>query len=442
MVLRVEVSGTQRITYTQEYNPENRLAVVTNTVTGQVTRFVYDGDGNRVLRIGPEGTTVYIGDYYEQTGSTVRKYYYAAGQRMAVRVGGALYFLHGDHLGSATLTTDGGGNWVGEARYAPYGEMRRDYPRGVIPTDRLYTGQRQETFGLYDYRARYYHPALGRFISADPLVPEPGNPQALNRYAYVTNNPLRYTDPSGHFAWFVAVPVGALIGAGVTYGFQVAANISQNGLNVQAFTEVNWAAVGGGAVAGAVGVATFGVGTAVMGTGLGATVAAGAISGAVSGQAARATENVLSGQELTAGLGNPADIATEAVVGGALAGVGYGIGRLARPAVARAARDAAAQEAQSLVDDIVRTELKNVRLSQYPQYNPDIPLNIYGRARQNTFTQIGPRAIQEGRGETLITIVHEEMHHRLWARGWQLPRVVEENYVERVAQRFARLKGW
>jgi len=90
--------------------------------------------------------------------------------------------------------------------------------------------------------------------------------------------------------------------------------------------------VGGGAVAGAVGVATFGLGTAVMGTGLGATVAAGAISGAVSGQAARATENALSGQEVTAGLGNPVDIAADAVIGGALAGVGYGMGRLARPA--------------------------------------------------------------------------------------------------------------
>jgi hypothetical protein len=81
-----------------------------------------------------------------------------------------------------------------------------------------------------------------------------------------------------------------------------------------------------------------------MGTGLGATVAAGAISGAVSGQAARATENALSGQEVTAGLGEPADIATEAVVGGALAGVGYGIGRLARPAVAEATVERAAKE--------------------------------------------------------------------------------------------------
>ncbi|MGB9873202.1 MAG: RHS repeat-associated core domain-containing protein, partial [Anaerolineae bacterium] len=87
---------------------------------------------------------------------------------------------------------------MGEARYTPYGEMRRGYPRGVIP-DRQFTGQRWEPgLGLYDYRARFYHPVLGRFISADPLVPEPGNPQALNQYAYVTNNPLKHVDPSGH----------------------------------------------------------------------------------------------------------------------------------------------------------------------------------------------------------------------------------------------------
>jgi len=60
-------------------------------------------------------------------------------------------------------------------------------------TDCLYTGRRWDlALGLYDYRARYYDPALRRFISADSLVPEPGNPQALNRYADVTNDP-RYT---------------------------------------------------------------------------------------------------------------------------------------------------------------------------------------------------------------------------------------------------------
>jgi len=54
--------------------------------------------------------------------------------------------------------------------------------------------------GLMYYGARYYEPALGRFVSADAIVPEPGNPQDLNRYTYVRNNPQRYTDPSGHVA--------------------------------------------------------------------------------------------------------------------------------------------------------------------------------------------------------------------------------------------------
>jgi hypothetical protein len=48
------------------------------------------------------------------------------------------------------------------------------------------------------YRARFYHPALGRFVSADTIVPEPGNPQDFNRYSYVQNNPINYVDPSGH----------------------------------------------------------------------------------------------------------------------------------------------------------------------------------------------------------------------------------------------------
>jgi RHS repeat-associated protein len=62
-----------------------------------------------------------------------------------------------------------------------------------------FTGQRQESgFGLYDYNARYYDPTIGRFVSADSIVPGAGKPQALNRYAYTLNNPLKYIDPSGH----------------------------------------------------------------------------------------------------------------------------------------------------------------------------------------------------------------------------------------------------
>jgi len=57
---------------------------------------------------------------------------------------------------------------------------------------------------------RWYDPALGRWLQADSIVPEPGNPQALNRYSYVYNNPLRYTDPTEHAvypAWGQGAPV-------------------------------------------------------------------------------------------------------------------------------------------------------------------------------------------------------------------------------------------
>ena len=87
---------------------------------------------------------------------------------------------------------------MGQQRYHPYGTGRPTDT--ALPTDYRFTGQRREgTIGLYDYGARFYDPLLGRFLSADTVVPEPGNPQALNRYAYVLNNPLRYTDPTGHY---------------------------------------------------------------------------------------------------------------------------------------------------------------------------------------------------------------------------------------------------
>ena len=78
---------------------------------------------------------------------------------------------------------------------------------------RVFAGQQQKAMAsFYDYVARCYprpclwaglgagNPALGKFLQADTLVPDPANPQSLNRYAYVLNHPLRYTDPSGHIA--------------------------------------------------------------------------------------------------------------------------------------------------------------------------------------------------------------------------------------------------
>ena len=63
------------------------------------------------------------------------------------------------------------------------------------------TGQELDAeIGLYFYNARYYDPVLGRFTQADTIVPNPANPQTLNRYSYALNNPMRYTDPTGHLS--------------------------------------------------------------------------------------------------------------------------------------------------------------------------------------------------------------------------------------------------
>ncbi len=62
-----------------------------------------------------------------------------------------------------------------------------------------YTGQEYDSStGLYFYQARYYDPLLGRFVQPDTIVSDPYSPMAWNRYTYVMNNPLRYTDPTGH----------------------------------------------------------------------------------------------------------------------------------------------------------------------------------------------------------------------------------------------------
>ncbi|MCL4872238.1 MAG: RHS repeat-associated core domain-containing protein [Anaerolineae bacterium] len=82
-------------------------------------------------------------------------------------------------------------------RYLPYGE-RRTTPTTTL-TERGYTGHHENRdIGLTYMNARYYIPGLGRFLTADTLVPAPANPQSHNRYTYVLGNSLRYTDPTGH----------------------------------------------------------------------------------------------------------------------------------------------------------------------------------------------------------------------------------------------------
>lgn len=108
-------------------------------------------------------------------------------------------FYHTDHLGSTTLATDAQGQVVEQIAYTPYGTVSQQ--TGATNAPQKFTGQRLDaSTGLYFHNARYYDPALGRFVSADSIVQAAVDPQTLNRYSYTQNNPTNRVDPSGHFS--------------------------------------------------------------------------------------------------------------------------------------------------------------------------------------------------------------------------------------------------
>lgn len=136
-----------------------------------------------------------------------------AGKTVATHITGdpdasknGLFYIHTDHLGSTSRLSYGqdrvhlAGQPVTEsdAYYLPFGGYRGQPPSAEL-TDRGFTGHKQnDDLGLIYMNARFYLPEIGRFASADSIVPDTANPQSYNRYSYVRNNPLNYFDPDGH----------------------------------------------------------------------------------------------------------------------------------------------------------------------------------------------------------------------------------------------------
>lgn len=124
------------------------------------------------------------------------------------KVGGAagtFYFTYTDHLGNVAALSWTGGTFVpgSLAAYDPFGTLTT--PPGTNPsiTNHGFTGHRHNNTGSNDLgliymNARYYLPQVGRFVSPDSVVPDPANPQSYNRYSYVLNSPMNYSDPTGH----------------------------------------------------------------------------------------------------------------------------------------------------------------------------------------------------------------------------------------------------
>ena len=201
-------------TYTwTTYNKPSRIAEGTATVS-----FSYGADRSRFKQVNSATgtTTLYIGGLFEKrttaTATTEVHYIQAGGRTVAVHTSlsstaAQTRYLHGDHLGSVVLVTDEDGNVEGN-RYSfdAFGRRRN----GSDWTDTLtalsnpdttlgYTGHESiDAVDIVHMNGRVYDPYLGRVLSPDPIVQAPHNGQSLNRYSYVMNNPLSYTDPSGY----------------------------------------------------------------------------------------------------------------------------------------------------------------------------------------------------------------------------------------------------
>ncbi|MGH9656695.1 MAG: RHS repeat domain-containing protein, partial [Bryobacteraceae bacterium] len=159
----------------------------------------YDGNGQRVQKTGPGGTTTYI---YDAFGNLAAEYGAVQGNPPCTTC-----YLTYDHLGSVRMVTDQNGNVVARHDFLPFGEEipantagRNGQWGSTSDVEQKFTGQiRDNETGMDFFQARYFTNALGRFNSPDPenAGADPADPQTWNAYAYVRNNPLALIDPSG-----------------------------------------------------------------------------------------------------------------------------------------------------------------------------------------------------------------------------------------------------
>jgi RHS repeat-associated protein len=168
------------------------------TAGAAASTFVYDADGNRLIRRTGSTRTLYIdGMEITSDGTTTeatRYYSNVALRRRAAGVTTTTVLLR-DNQNSATTTVDAGSGAVLRQKYLPYGEHRPGTD-DITATDRGFLDKTEDPTGLVAVGARYYDPTIAHFVSVDPLA-APNNPQSLAGYSYADGNPTSRTDPSG-----------------------------------------------------------------------------------------------------------------------------------------------------------------------------------------------------------------------------------------------------
>ncbi|GAA1717743.1 RHS repeat-associated core domain-containing protein [Kribbella yunnanensis] len=224
-------------TYT--WNFEDDLEKVTKN--GQDTSFLYDANGERLIRRDNTGTTLYLGDteLLLKPGATEAegtRHYEFGGKTVAVRTKGQLYWLGADHHGtSTTAIADNATQTVQRRREDPYGNQRGTAPASWPGQRGFVGGTNDPTTGLVHLGAREYDPTIGKFISVDPQL-DNTDPQSLNAYVYGNNNPITFSDPDG-MSWFSSI-VESIKTVATTVTNRVVETVKET-VNV-ASTVVNW----------------------------------------------------------------------------------------------------------------------------------------------------------------------------------------------------------
>ncbi len=186
---------------TLEWDTEGELSKVTEN--GNDVTFVYDTDGNRLLRKDPAGTTLYLPDGTElralggAPAATGTRYYTFGGQTVAMRTSdGTVTHLASDHQGTAQIAVNTTTQQTTVRRSTPFGGVRGFDDDATWPNDKGFLGATKDPTGLTHLSAREYDPDTGRFISVDPVL-DTANPLQMNGYTYASNNPVTHSDPSG-----------------------------------------------------------------------------------------------------------------------------------------------------------------------------------------------------------------------------------------------------
>ena len=202
--------------YHYTYNTFNQLESITDKRTALLTEhYDYDQQGNRIKKTSyndEKTKTTYYLDNYEYTidsdGNTLEQTkIHHESQLIAIKQNDKTKYHHPDHLGSTDIITNQDGEITEEIQYEPYG-----MPTQAVKSSYLYTGKELDNTFLQYYGARYYNPLHARFTQPDTIIADIYNPQNLNRYSYVLNNPYKYTDPTGNF-WIAAIGVAFTIAA-------------------------------------------------------------------------------------------------------------------------------------------------------------------------------------------------------------------------------------